>query len=93
MLRPAACLVYACDQNEPSKIETKIVWVPEDRVECEAFLFSLMGQFLDVVQLADLTFGIGSDNDQSCYCDLYVSDGGVYLLLTYLDPKTFKQPE
>lgn len=85
-MKPAIYLDYCCDQNEPSKPCSQVVWIPNDQAGREALLAELFSEVFDDDD--DLRFGFGDTNDQSSYCDLYVSDGcDKYLLFTYLTGK------
>ena len=85
-MKPAVFLSYCLGQNEPSRPSSQVVWISNEKEAREALLTELHNECFDTDQ-DDLTFGFGDTNDQSSYCDLYVSDGDNYVLLTYLTGK------
>lgn len=84
-MRYAIWVDYVTDQNCPSKPE--MIRVPGDRQELESFLADLWCQVFhpDRDEPPELQVG----DDMGDYCDLYITDGENYVLLTYVE----REPE
>lgn len=97
--RFAVVVCYMCDQNEPSKPDADIVFIPADKSKREAVLRELVVAYfgeddLPEDQKADLDLDGRLSHPKKGdhwheYADLVVDYGETYLLLTYVNlPET-----
>lgn len=82
-MRLAAIVGYVCDQNEPSKPDKELVWLPDDNAACEPILRELYKtSFNDEATDDDLVF---EECRGGYYGDLQIGYDDSYLFATFVE--------
>lgn len=81
----AICVYYLIDQNEPSKPDSELVWIPDDPVERDKLLRELWSESCcgnDEGDEGDVEISVNDDPND--YGDVQIGDGSSYMYFTFI---------